>query len=422
MPTRAVLGLIATAITVGVEPAAGQDWPQWRGPDRDGHSPDRELRLDWERRPPELLWRAQGLGRGYASVSIVGDLIFTTGNRPDGQYALALSRRDGQPVWQRRLTQKPPQHGFSGSRCTPAVAGDSVFVVSSDGRIVCLQRQTGALVWERSFSDWGGRMMSTWGFSESPLVDGDFVLCTPGGPNACLVALRRESGTEVWASPSPPSAGRGVDGAGYSSVVVTEAAGVRQYIALTGRGLIGVRAADGRLLWSYNKVANSTANIPTPVCFGDFVFSSTGYQTGAALLKLVPEAGGVAAQEQYFLEPRVFQNHHGGMVLVDGHIYAGHGHNKGLPICVDVLTGEVRWGGRLRGVGEGSACVIAAGQQLIFRYETGELALITASPEGYDLQGTFRPDYQKGKSWAHPVLCGGKLYLREQDQLMCFRP
>ena len=197
--------------------------------------------------------------------------------------------------------------------------------------------------------------------------------------------------------------------------------GIKQYVQLTGRGLIGIRAEDGKPLWSYNRVANGVANIPTPIIDGNLVFASTSYKTGTCLIELKKEGDGVVAEEKYFLEANVFNNHHGGMILLDGHIYAGHQQNEGFPTCVNLLTGEIVWGGKLRGPGKGSAAALFIDGHLIFRYQDGTVALIEATPAGYNLKGTFTPDYQKGASWSHPVVVNGKLYLREQDKLMCYQ-
>ena len=257
--------------------------------------------------------------------------------------------------------------------------------------------------------------MSGWGFSESPLVDGDRVVCTPGGKNAFMVSLDKKTGATKWSTKIGDTGKKGKDGAGYSSIAISNAGGIKQYVQMTGRGVIGVRAKDGKHLWSYNPVANSTANIPTPVIAGDHVFCSTGYGTGSALLKL----DGKSAEEVYFLKPKVLQNHHGGMILIDGHIYCGHKHNGGDPICVELKTGEIKWG-PVKGAGNGSAAVTAVDGHLIYRYQSGHVALIKATPTAYELKGSFMPAHQEAQSWAHPVVSNGKLYLREQNHLMCY--
>jgi outer membrane protein assembly factor BamB len=236
-----------------------------------------------------------------------------------------------------------------------------------------------------------------------------------------IVALDKKTGAEIWRSPAPSDAGsKGKDGAGYSSIVISEGGGVKQYVQITGRGALGVRASDGKPLWHYNKVANGTANIPTPLIDGDLVFVSTGYGTGSALLKLVTDGDGVNAEEQYFLDGKTLQNHHGGMILKDGHVYLGHAHNNGFPVCVEMKSGKIVWGGDQRGPGGGSAAIVLVGGDLVFRYEDGVVALIEATTKGYNLKSQFKPAFQKGKSWSHPVVVDGRLYLREQEKLMCY--
>jgi outer membrane protein assembly factor BamB len=250
-------------------------------------------------------------------------------------------------------------------------------------------------------------------------VDGDRLICTPGGSKAAVVALDKETGSEMWRARLPSLGGGGKDGAAYSSIVISEGAGVRQYVQLMGRGLVGVRADDGRFLWSYTRVANKTANIPTPIVKGDYVFASTGYQTGSVLLKLRRSSKGVEADEVYFLNSGTLQNHHGGMVLVGDYLYGGHGHKAGFPVCVEFLTGRVVWNGG-RGPGSGSAAVVYADGELYFRYENGVMALIDATPDGYRLKGAFEIPGVEKPSWPHPVVVDGRLYLREQDALLCY--
>ncbi len=417
--------LLPLGIVRGGEP---ESWPQWRGPNRDGHSASTGLATDWEASPPSLVWMAEGMGSGYAGVAIADGKIFTTGNRDGAQAVVAVDQQTGQVLWTSRITDSEPNHDYGGSRCTPSYDDGKLYVVASSGRIVCLDAADGRVRWFRDFSDWGGRMMSGWGYSESPLVDGNLVLCTPGGERGTIVALNKNTGRDVWAAAVPDVLGDGKNhngtdvrpGAGYSSIVISEAAGVKQYVQLLGQGVVGVRARDGRYLWGYEEVANNVANIPTPVPFGDRIFCTTGYGTGAALLELSKRGERVEAREVYFLDQRTFQNHHGGVVQVGDYLYGGHRHNEGFPICVELATGKVIWGGDERGPGGGSAAVTYADGLLVFRYQDGIVALIEATPEGYRLKGSFRPEYQERESWAHPVIVDGRLYLREQDKLMCY--
>ncbi|MAT16582.1 MAG: polyvinylalcohol dehydrogenase [Planctomyces sp.] len=413
-------GSLICTIPLAAGSLFGEDWPEWRGPHRDGMSSETGLKFNWDQQKPRLLWSMNKLGSGYASVAVVGDRIYTTSNGEVSQAVLAIDAKSHQIVWAGKMTADVPSHGYDGSRCTPAVDGDLLYAISSNGQIVCMKTSNGDIVWKKDFvKEWDGKMMSGWGFSESPLVDGDLVLCTPGGDNAMIVALDKRTGDEVWASPAPKGE-KGNDGAGYASIKISNAAGVKQYVQMGGRGAFGVRASDGELLWSYNKVANGTANIPDLMVNGDYIFCSTSYNTGSAYLHLTKEGDGIKATEEYFLEPRTFQNHHGNMILLDDYVYAGQGHKNGLPICIHAPTGEVKWGGDFRGPGKESAAVIYADGHVIFRYQSGEVAAIKASPDGYELVGTFTPEVVNPPAWAHPAIADGKLYLRDQDTLMVY--
>jgi outer membrane protein assembly factor BamB len=232
------------------------------------------------------------------------------------------------------------------------------------------------------------------------------------------VALDKKTGRELWRSKIESLGSNGDDGAAYSSIVVSHGGGVKQYVQLMGRGVVGVDAETGEFLWGYNRVANGTANIPTPLVDGDYVFCSSGYGTGAALLKLVANGDGVDAQEVYFLDGKTFQNHHGGMIMLGDYVFAGHGHNRGAPVCLEWRTGKTVWRHN-RGPGTGSAAVAFADGNLYFRFQNGLMALIAANPDEYQELGTFQiPDVEQ-PSWSHPVIAGGKLYLREQDALYC---
>ena len=405
--------------------AFSADWPQWRGPDREGKAIEPNLELDWSKSPPKHLWTIDGMGRGYASVSIVDQRLYTTGNLPEGQATICVDLKSQQRLWATPLTQGAPQHGYEGSRCTPTIDGDRSYVVTSDGQIACLQTSDGEIVWRRNFEEYGQKKTPHWGFSESPLVDGDWVLCTPGNKDAMVVALNKLTGEDVWTTSTAGTewGQNGQDGAGYSSIVISHGAGVKQYVQLVGRGVMGVRASDGKLLWTYNRVANGTANIPTPICYDDHVFASTGYGAGAVLLKLKKESDSVAASEVYFLDGTKFQNHHGGMIRDGEYIYTGHRHGQGDPTCLHLPTGEITWRGRTRNLDppvSGSAAITYVNGKILFRYQNGTIALIDASPAGFEVRGEFVPEYQEGESWSHPVVVDGKLYLREQDKLMCY--
>ncbi len=385
-------------------------WAQWRGPNRDGVSSETGLLETWNGDGPPILWSTRGAGRGYSSVAIAGDKIVTMGKRGGNEELVAFNKENGSLIWNAAVGSG------ADCNCTPTIDGDKVFGVGREGDLVCVDLNSGEVKWKKNFSrDFGGRMMSGWGYSESPLVDGDRLLVTPGSDDAIIAALNKETGETIWTTRMPSSGG-----AGYASIVISNGGGVKQYITLVGRGLIGVDAENGQLLWHYPRIANGTANVPTPIIKGNFVFGSSGYNDGgSALLELRKQGQGVAFREVYYKSNNELQNHHGGMILIGDYIFMGHGHNKGFPTCVEMMTGRSMWE-RTRGPGSGSAAIIAADRHLYFRYEDGTMALIEANPKKYNLKGTFRIASVNGKSWPHPVVAGKKLYLRDQDQLHCY--
>jgi outer membrane protein assembly factor BamB len=391
------------------------EWSRWRGPNGDGLSAETGLLREWPDEGPPLAWQAKGFGGGMATVAVAGGKIYTLGRKGE-THLIAASVKDGGILW-----STPIGNTGGNPNSTPTVDGDLVFGLSNGGDLACVNATTGKLVWHKHLErDLGGRGIG-YGFSESPLVDGDRVICTPGGSDSLLAALDKKTGEVIWQTKiDQPLGNRGDDGAGYASIVISHGAGVKQYVTLVGRGIVSVDAASGKLLWSYNNVANGTANIPTPIVSGDFIFCSTGYGTGSALLKLSKDGSGVKAEEQYFLGGNKLQNHHGGMILKDGYVFCGHQHNEGFPICVEMQTGEIAWGGKDRGPGGGSAAVAYADGNFYFRYQDGIMALIEANPKEYKVKGKFKIKTHNDNSWPHPVIAGGKLYLRDQDDLLCY--
>lgn len=391
------------------------EWPSWRGADRTGVSRETGLMKSWPAAGPPLLWTAEGLGNGMSSVVVADGKIFTMG-KIDGQQCMVALSTDGQMLW------KTPFSGDGDPNCTPTYDDGMVYGLGRNGKLVAVQGADGTVVWTVDFpSEFGGRMMSGWGYSESPLIDGDRLICTPGGEQAMMVALDKKTGKLIWKTPMRNGGSQGQDGAGYSSIVIGNAGGIRQYVTLVGRGVIGVEAETGRPLWHYPRVANGTANVPTPIVHENLVFCSSGYgDGGSALLQLNRQGNGIAVREVYYLRANEVQNHHGGMVLIDDHVYMGHGHNKGFPLCLELRTGRVKWGGRIRGAGDGSAAIVAADGQIYFRYEDGKMALVEANPQRYQLNGEFQLPIRNGKSWPHPVVVDGRMYIRCQNQLACF--
>lgn len=390
-------------------------WPSWRGADRSGVSTEKGLLQSWPADGPPELWKVSGLGNGMASVVVADGKIFTLSKIQGEQNVVCVSTA-GKILW------KTPFAGDGDPNCTPTYDDGLVYGLGRNGILACVRAEDGEKVWSVDLtSEYGGRMMSGWGFSESPLVDGDQLVCTPGGSSAMIVALNKKTGKLIWKTPMRDGGSRGKDGAGYSSIVISHAGGVKQYVTLVGRGVISVEASTGRPLWQYEKVANTTANVPTPIVHKDYVFCSSGYgDGGSALLEIQKRGNRFAAREVYYYPANQVQNHHGGMVLIDGHVYMGHGHNKGFPLCLELRTGKVKWGGRIRGAGDGSAAIVAADGQIYFRYEDGKMALVEANPNEYKLNGSFRLPIRNSKSWPHPVISDGKLYIRCQHEMVCF--
>jgi outer membrane protein assembly factor BamB len=355
-------------------------------------------------------------------MSIVDGRLYTMGDisldSEKTQCVLAYDLATHNRLWTAKVG---PKHNDGGPRCTPTVDEGLIYAIGTSGDLVCVDAKTGGIRWTKNFEkDFGGKNPG-WRYSESPLIDGNKLLCTPGGRDAVMVALNKKTGELIWKCSMPDIGRKGKDEAGYSSIVVTEAGGVRQYIQLTNKGLIGVAAKDGRFLWGYNKIANNVANIPTPIVFGNFVFCSTAYNTGSALLELTAANDGIEAKEIYFLDARTLQNHHGGLVRVGDYIYGGHDHNKGKPTCIEAKTGKVMW--QADQPGGGSAAVLYADGNLYFRYEDDTLALIEANPQQYNLISTFKLPKRPGMSgpgWSHPVIVDGRLYARHSDVLMVF--
>jgi outer membrane protein assembly factor BamB len=205
--------------------------------------------------------------------------------------------------------------------------------------------------------------------------------------------------------------------AGYSSIVIAEVGGIKQYVQLMAAGVVGVSAKDGKFLWLYDKLGNNTANIPTPIVLKDRIFCSAGYGKGGALLQMVPAKGGVTVKELYYTHD--LKNKHGGLLIVGDYVYGDHD-DSGHPFCAEVKTGKVVWRKKTNGPGSGSAAVTYADGFLYFRYDNGVMALVPATPKEYKEVSTFKIPNAGGQSWAHPVVVGGKLYLREKDTVWCY--
>lgn len=395
-------------------------WPQFHGPSRNAVSPETGLLTKWPDGGPKQVWSTRGAGRGYASLSIVNDKLYTLGDglstaEDKDEYVSCFAAADGQQLWKTKLgpAWDSGQADWQSSRSTPTVDGELLYVVTPHGKLFCLETATGKQVWQKDLNkDFSGRKGDGWGYSESVLVDGDQVVCTPGGSKATLVALNKKTGdllwTAVWAEDR---------GAGHASIVVSEVNGTRVYVQTTAGGVLGVRATDGKLLWTY-PIERTTAVIPSPLVRENLVFFTAGYNRGGALLRQVPGAGGEVKIEEVYPLNRDLQNKHGGVVLVGDFLYGDTG-DGATPFCAELLTGKQRW--KERGSGKGSASVTAADGHLYIRFASGTLALVKASPEKYEEISSFKiPNSGRRPSWSHPVIIGGKLYVREQDQIYCY--
>jgi outer membrane protein assembly factor BamB len=397
------------------------DWPQWQGPDRNAISKETGLLKEWPKGGPTLAWKTTGLGGGDSAPSIAAGRVFGMANRGEDEVVWALSEKDGKQLWATRLgTAFRPQmpQGKEGPSCTPAVDGERLYFLGLAGGLTCAQAQDGKIIWQRSLKNDFGGSMPTWSYRESPLVDGDKLLCTPGGPDATVVALDKLTGKLIWKSQVP-----GNPKAAYASLIAIVFDGQRQYVQLTEKALIGVSASDGKLLWQYRRVANSFGiNCSTPLYQDGLVFAASAYGAGGGLVKLSKDAsGGVNAEEVYL--SKQMQNHHGGMILLDGCLYGANGGNEGgYLVCLDFKTGNLLWDGRNvpdRRAPKGS--LLLADGRLYCRAETGTMILIEPSPKEFLERGRFeQPDRTSLPAWAHPVIANGKLYIRDQDALFCY--
>jgi len=392
------LGMLAGA-------AMAADWPQWRGPNHDGLSAEKGLLKEWPQDGPKRLWTTKGLGDGFASMAVADGLLYTAGNKGADMVLTALSL-DGQTKWQVKVgpayTKDSP-----GSRSTPAVDGWHVYYETPDGTVSCLDAKTGKEGWSLNiFEKFSGRNI-TWAVSESVLIDGDHLICCPGGEEAAMVALDKKTGKTVWVCK-----GAG-DKPGYASPIIVDYQGLRQYVTMTSQAAIGVNAKTGDLLWRFGHKTSYDANIPDAVYHDGCVFIDSGYGSGGELLKLKVE-GQKCSVEQVW-KTKALDNHHGGVILVDGFLYGST--HRGKWACLDFKTGDVKY--TEDGVKKGS---VTYADGMLYTYsERGTMGLVKATPEGHKVISEFRvPAGGKGPNWAHPVICGGRLYLRHGDLLFAY--
>ena len=383
--------------------AIAADWPQWRGQNRDGVSSETGLLKSWPASGPAVLWKIAGLGQGFSSLAIANGRVYTQGQRGDRQHVIAFDAKSGKKLWETPTGLAFHESAGNGPRGTPTIDGDRLYAMAADGLLVCLDTATGKLLWSQNVVQKYGGSILKWGFSESPLVNGDRLIVAPGGPAASIVSLNKFNGDLQWKT--------GNEKASYASAIAANVGGVRQILALTGDALLGIKDDNGELLWRYTKVSSDTISISTPLYHDGHVFVSTAYSAGCALLKLEPRS----MSEVYF--NRDMRNHYSTSVLVDGYLY---GYSESILTAMEFKTGKVAW--KSRSVGKGS--LIYADGRLYLLGEAGVMGLVEATPRMYEEISRFevsigpRPGWLP--FWSLPTISDGKLYLRIQDLLICY--
>ncbi len=386
-------------------PVSAADWPQWRGPDRTGVSAEIGLADEWPEEGPPVKWRIEDLGEGFGAVAVVGERLYVQGTRGRESVVFARDVATGRLLWERVLGSRLRQNKGNGPRSTPTIVGEDLYVLNGMGELARLRVGDGSVRWQFNMLDRFSSSNPRWGISESPLVDGDRLYVMPGGRRGAVVALDRRTGETVWRSSDLG------DRASYSSLIVADVGDVRTLLGFTQAAGVGLRAEDGKLLWRYRAPANSTANVATPIYSDGLVFYTSSYGVGGGALRLRPAADGIETEEAYFAAN--LQNHHGGVVLFDGHLYGFFGQ---VLVCADFKTGEIKW--RARSVGKGSLTV--ADGKLFLLGERQRVGLAEATAAGYREKGQFRIASRGEPSWAHPVVVAGTLYIRDQNVLTAY--
>ena len=390
------------------------DSPQWRGLQRNGISGETGLLKEWPKEGPKLVWKVTDVGSGYSTPSVAGDRLYLLGNEGlENEFVECRAAKDGGKLWSARIGKvgNPNQQpSYPAARSTPTVDGEFLYVLGSDGDLVSMEVAAGKPRWHKNLrTDFEGKP-GVWAYAESPLIDGDVLVCTPGGNSATLVALNKKTGEVIWKSAVP-----GGDQAAYASVSITTAHHVKQYVQFLQKGLVGVESRTGKFLWRYDKTAKgSPANIPTPVAEDEYVYSGSA-RGGGGLIKL-KVAGGTWEAEQVYFSPKL-PTSIGGAVKLGEYLYGTSGQAL---ICANFLTGAVKW--EERSIAPASLCY--ADGRLYLHGENGDLALVENNPEAYHEKGRFTPAEQpnrgQSKAWAYPVVANGRLYIRDSEVLWCY--
>ena len=429
MRTALKFVLVAGLSVAALSPLAGADWPHWRGPAGTGVSAEKSLLATWPKGGPKLAWSSKLAGNGFAGMAVVGGNVYTMGAIGNDEYAIALGPK-GQQLWSTKIG---PVHDFKGNQwsrgpnATPTVDGDHVYCMGSKGDLLCCKKANGAFVWTKSLpKDLGGDLVSSgggfpkygWGYSSSPVVDGDQLVLTPGGAQGLFAALDKKTGATLWRSKAV------TDLALYVTPTVATIGGVKQYITMTQPGLTSVSAETGELLWKWT-ADDPLPDVlcPSPIVKGDLVYASYSGDTGHGCVSLKIEGSGKKFSATVAYTNSVLDNRQGGVVLIDKHLYGYHLADKGL-ICQDLEKGKSVWPRARQDVKVGS--IVAADGKLFVQGEEGTVAMIEASPKKFTLLGTFDlPERAKkvkpsAKVWTHPSLSDGKLYLRDQELVFCY--
>ncbi|QDU20615.1 PQQ-binding-like beta-propeller repeat protein [Urbifossiella limnaea] len=427
MLRRAAL-LLALAPTL----ALAADWPQFRGPARDGHSADTGLLKSWPAGGPKLLWTFAEGGVGYAGPAVVGDRLYTCGGKGGDEYvyALDLTKTPAAVLWSAKIGPLFTWQGNSwnaGPSVTPTVDGDRVYALGGFGDLVCVEAKTGKELWRANYAkDFGGEVNPIgggltqpsplgWGNSAAPLVDGSTLVCVVGGKRGLFAGLDKTTGKLLWRSADVP------EQAPYSSPVAAKLGGVPQYVSATNKGLVGV-GLKGELLWRHDRAtAFDDVVISTPVVRDGVVAVSVGFGEGIEAVTVAPGAGGkLTATKQY--ASKEIQNRDGGLVLLGDHLY-GHSEQGGW-VCAEFKTGKVLW---TEGKALGRGVISAADGKLYCAAEKGgAVVLLDAATDGWkeagrlSLPATSKLRKPQGMLWTHPVVANGHLYIRDQELLFCY--
>jgi outer membrane protein assembly factor BamB/protein-L-isoaspartate O-methyltransferase len=410
-----MLYVVAGELLFAIATNPAGEWPQWRGPDRANRSAETGLLQSWPTNGPPLLWKATGLGTGIASVSVADGRVYTVGYRDGGEFVFALDIESGESRWTSRVGPEVLEQALMRwlSQRSPTVDEDRVYTTTASGELFCLRTANGDKVWQKSYPKDFASPRPVWGFGDRPLVDGEKLICAPAGTNASVVALNKRTGQTIWSTVVP-----GIRGEGYAATVISEAGGIRQYLASLRGGLIGIAADDGRILWRSESAVDRYGGSYTPIVQGDWVFSANGYGVGMILLKLARDGSGIVSQEEYRRQLGFFNPFQDATVLVGNHVYAFEA--TGRPVCIEMSTGQLAWGPITNAVRDRAALTYADGH-LYIRRASGLMALAEASPKSYVEKGSFQiPDREEASGVTSPVIAGGRLYLRDNSQLLCY--